>query len=271
MSGKFTTLNTYSPTLVVNGATILRKFQNRIFAVFCLLFLIASGVTVQANTSKTQFFRGVETDNSAWFANPLPTGLVSDTNGITASLFSSKRFTTSLDIYLQDNSAIPMREDTGKQYPTEQFRSISADQNQQRKLKVEPLGGVTVTAPLLQSVNPGANFTVNLMVSDTTGEGVLGYEFNLLYNQAVILPQATPCEVIGTISSGRTAVCNAGTPGLLRVVVFGAMPLSGSGILLSLNFTAVGMAGNISQLTFQNFVFNVVNFPDIPEISYCYF
>ena len=45
---------------------------------------------------------------------------------------------------------------------------------------------------------------------------------------------------------------------LLRVVVFSSTgtPISGAGTLLKLNFTAIGVAGNTSPLTIQNFMFN---------------
>ena len=49
---------------------------------------------------------------------------------------------------------------------------------------------------------------------------------------------------------------NAETPCLLRVVVFGTMPLNGEGVLLSLKFTAIGKVGRVSTLKFENLMLN---------------
>jgi hypothetical protein len=115
---------------------------------------------------------------------------------------------------------------------------------------------VVVSAPVMQSVPVGTNFTISLPATDTTAEGILGYQFDLLYNQSVIVPQAIPCDVSGTLSSSLSAVCNPATPGILKVVVFGTMPINGAGTLIKLKFSAIGAGGTQSPLTFQNFMFN---------------
>jgi hypothetical protein len=51
-------------------------------------------------------------------------------------------------------------------------------------------------------------------------------------------------------------VTNAKEPGLLRVVVYGAMPIDDNGVLLNLRFSAVGAVGSISPLTFERIMFN---------------
>ncbi len=155
----------------------------------------------------------------------------------------------------QDYSAILMGEVTGNWNPAGPLRpafSMESNRPTDGSRVVQP---VVVTAPL-QQTSQGSGFTVNLTATDTTGEGILGYEFNLIYNQAVILPQAIPCEVTGTISSNLSVLCNASTPGLLRVVVFGTTPTIGVGTLVKLKFNAVGMAGQNSPLTIQDFMFN---------------
>lgn len=169
----------------------------------------------------------------------------------------------------QDYSAILMGEVTGNWNPAMAFAApLELDEKKQTSRRNEdgkqidsaqPEQVVTVTAPLPQFTAAGSNFTVNLQASNTTGEGVFGYEFNLLYDSNIIVPQAAnPCDGTGTISAGRSIVCNPNTPGLLRVVVFSTTgtPFSGSGVLLKLNFTAVGAEGTQSPLTFQNFMFN---------------
>lgn len=163
----------------------------------------------------------------------------------------------------QDYSAILMGEVTGNWNPA---TPLYGDRANQDKVNVKgndeilaPEQVVNVTAPALQQVSNGQNFVIDLTASNTTGENIFGYEFNLLYDPNVIYPQvATPCTSAGTISNGRSVVCNPNTPGLLRVVVFSTTgtPISGAGTLLKLNFTAIGSGGQTSPLTFQNFMFN---------------
>ncbi|HEV7642751.1 MAG TPA: cohesin domain-containing protein [Pyrinomonadaceae bacterium] len=117
---------------------------------------------------------------------------------------------------------------------------------------------ISVTAPTT-TVDVGSEFNVSLNVSDTTGRGIIAYQFDLHYNPSVIRPQANAVEVAGTISSGLSAVFNPNTPGLLKVVVYGAYPLSGTGTLLNFKFVAVGPAASTSPLSFTNFMFNEGN------------
>ena len=166
----------------------------------------------------------------------------------------------------EDYSAILMGEVTGNWNPALPLTSESllqgkfAGKKQVEKKVTEPEQLVTVSAPSPRYAAPGESFAVDLTASDTTGENIFGYEFNLVYDPAVISPQMTPCDNAGTISSGsgRSVVCNPITPGSLRVVVFSSTgtPISGAGTLLKLNFTAIGVAGNTSPLTIMGFMFN---------------
>lgn len=128
--------------------------------------------------------------------------------------------------------------------------------SQRAKLTAET--AVTVTAPI-QTAAAGANFTIPLTVSDTTGLGVIAYQFDMHYDPAVITPQANAVSVAGTISSGLAAVYNPISPGILKVVVYGAHPLNGSGTLLTLNFRSVGTVGAVSPLRWVDPMFNEGN------------
>jgi len=72
----------------------------------------------------------------------------------------------------------------------------------------------------------------------------------------VIQPQADPVDLAGTVSRGLSVVTNAKEPGLLRVVVYGPMPIDENGVLLNLRFTAVGKSGLVSPLTWERIMFN---------------
>ena len=69
-------------------------------------------------------------------------------------------------------------------------------------------------------------------------------------------PQADPVNLTGTVSRGLVVVTNATEPGLLRVVVYGALPIDENGLLLNLRFTAVGKPGSVSPMTWERITFN---------------
>jgi hypothetical protein len=51
-------------------------------------------------------------------------------------------------------------------------------------------------------------------------------------------------------------VVNTDELGLLRVVMYGPMPLDHNGILLNLKFTAIGAPGTASPLIWERLIFN---------------
>jgi hypothetical protein len=174
---------------------------------------------------------------------------------------SSRSYPNVLTSYAgQDYGAILMGEVTGNWNPGGPLRPAKTAQKDSPARSGQFLPPiVTVNAPLNQLQVVGSSFTVPLTVSNTTDvppNSIDGYEFDLLYSQSVIVPQASPCDLSGTISSGLSVFCNAGTPGIIKVVVFGTMPLTGSGTLFKFKFTAVGAAGTFSNLMFQNFQFD---------------
>ena len=157
----------------------------------------------------------------------------------------------------QNYDAILLGDVTGNWNPAGPLRPDFDGQSEQVELNGKPQKGVSVNATLPPSVASGANFTVDLTVANSTGEDILGYQFDLLYDANVIrASEVAPCDNAGTISNGLSTVCNPGTPGVLRVVLFGASPIDKAGTLLKLNFTAVGKVGAKSTLRFQNFIFN---------------
>ena len=69
-------------------------------------------------------------------------------------------------------------------------------------------------------------------------------------------PQSAPFDLADTAGSGLITIANAGEPGLLRIVMYGAMPIDKDGVLLNLKFNVVGSAGSTSPFTFERIVFN---------------
>ncbi len=97
---------------------------------------------------------------------------------------------------------------------------------------------------------------VPVSVVGVVGQDIISYEFDLRYDPTVIQPLENPVDVNGTVSRGLFAVANPHEPGLLRVVLYGPMPIAENGVLLNLRFTAVGTFGSMSPLTFERIMFN---------------
>ena len=114
---------------------------------------------------------------------------------------------------------------------------------------------VSVSLPNMSAV-VGSNFTIPVTVGDTTGEGIRSFQFNLLYDPAIITPLASPIETAGTISAGMTVTTGVTAPGLLRVVFYSATHRTGAGILFRFLFTAVGDPGQSTTLIWEQFMFN---------------
>jgi hypothetical protein len=120
--------------------------------------------------------------------------------------------------------------------------------------------GIDVTAPTRKHMTP-SKFVVPITASDLTNQGVIAFQFNLLYDPAVITPYGNNfgCSTEGTLAGavGMVATCNIVPDGTLRVAVYGAYPMSGSGPVVNIRFaTARGaMPGSASSLDFNNLYF----------------
>lgn len=115
-----------------------------------------------------------------------------------------------------------------------------------------------VTAPILSAPVSG-EVSIPIGVQDTTGKGILSYQFDLRYDPKVLEPAAVPTDIAGTISEGYNVTVNPLEPGVLRVVVFGVQPLAGEGQLINLRFNVVGSVDSSSDLIWENFVLNEGN------------
>ena len=121
---------------------------------------------------------------------------------------------------------------------------------------------VEVTAPVTFQGVP-STFTIPITVDDITGDGIISFQFNIIYNPAVIDPSGPNfgCSTTGTLAgaAGTTAFCNvvSGEEGRLRVAAFGAVSMTGSGPILNLTFTTDPTAAplNVSPLTFNSVFF----------------
>ncbi len=152
----------------------------------------------------------------------------------------------------QNFDAVLVGEITGNWAP-----SSFAPQTSLRVASFAPQQTVQVSLPSLVA-GSGSSLILPITVGDLTGRGVLAYDFDLIYDANLLQAQSQPVDPTVTLSANFTVTPNA-TPGRLRVSGFGAMPLTGSGILLKLRFNVIGSAGNSTTLTWQKFQFNEGN------------
>ena len=148
------------------------------------------------------------------------------------------------DVSNENYTALLMGDVTGNwDYPSSVPRPVNG-----------PERAAAVIAPRI--VSNGGDITIPVRVQGAADKGIVAYEFDLKYDPSVIQPQDGTVALAGSVSRGLTAVANATQPGLLRVVVFGAMPLDHDGLLMDLRFTAVGAPGSVSPLVWERFAFN---------------
>jgi Tol biopolymer transport system component len=115
---------------------------------------------------------------------------------------------------------------------------------------------VNVDIPDDLAAEQGATLTVPIIVSDTTGKGVISYDFALNFDSTVLQPQPIAYDKAGTLSAGFEINAGTGTPGRVVISGFGSAPLSGAGTLLKLKFNVIGTAPTTSLLTLSPFMFN---------------
>jgi hypothetical protein len=106
------------------------------------------------------------------------------------------------------------------------------------------------------SAEPGDAVTIPVRFDDLNGVGVTSYQFDVEYDPAVIAPIENSAEVTGTVAEGLTVASNMVEPGLLKVVVFGALPVHGDGLYAGLRFNVVGKQGSSSPIEIRGFRFN---------------
>jgi hypothetical protein len=101
----------------------------------------------------------------------------------------------------------------------------------------------TLTLPSDAGAPPGMSAVVLLAIDDAAG--LLGTDLVVTYDPAVI----TAIDVSTTaLSSPHTVIDNLSPAGTIRIALYGAQPLSGSGALLAITFTASGLPGSRTSI-----------------------
>jgi len=114
---------------------------------------------------------------------------------------------------------------------------------------------VTVELPSLIA-QAEKEIVIPVGVQGVADKEIIAYEFDLRYDPTVIQPALDAADLKETVSRGLSFVTNPYEPGLLRVVVYGPIPMSEDGVLLNLRFIPVGSAASVSPLTIERMMFN---------------
>ena len=170
------------------------------------------------------------------------------------------------NFFSQDYVALLMGEVSGNWTNTgarpdgnRQWQSAAAGDNGQGQLAVgSKKTDIVVNLPKM-ATPADKEIIIPVNIQGAANKGVIAYEFDLRYDPSVLRPQINPVDLAGTVSRSLTPVVNASEPGLLRVVMYGPMAISGNGVLLNLRFTAVGAPGAVSPLTWERIMFNEGN------------
>ncbi len=148
---------------------------------------------------------------------------------------------------------------TGEDYTAVMLGDVTGDWN--------PLGAnrpaaltndddaVRVSMP---AITAGAGTVVNvpLKIDRLRSVGLTSYQFDIEYDPAVIEPARIAADLTGTLGDQLAIVANVPAPGLLKVAVYGAYPVTGDGVYANLKFNVVGTSGSSSPLTVREFMYN---------------
>jgi hypothetical protein len=115
---------------------------------------------------------------------------------------------------------------------------------------------VKVAVPSKIEAVSGSELHVPVAVGNLAGREVSSYQFDIAYDPAVLSPANVAASLTGTIGEGLSVVSNAPEPGLLKVAVYGAVPVAGDGVYADLIFKVTGVAGESSAVRIADFRFN---------------
>ncbi len=210
-----------------------------------LIARFAAGLTGAGNAGQWKFFV-----TGAPSPLPTPPGQTYDDSRTYASV--------SGNLTGEDYIGILVGEVSGNWNPATHPRPGRTVESGKWKVESEnggPERGIGIELPQI-TASTDKEIIIPVNVQGVVDKGIISYEFNLRYDPAVIQPLENPVDVAGTVSRGLMVVTNPYEPGLLRVVVYGPMPIDENGVLLNLKFNAVGVSGAVSPLIFERIMFN---------------
>lgn len=119
-------------------------------------------------------------------------------------------------------------------------------------------GGIDISVSLPTFGSSASTIVVPITVGPFPSDTIIGYQFDIFFDPLIIQP-ATPipsafATVAGTLSSTCTATPSVISPGRVSVLVDCGVSaiLPGPGTLINLNYSVVGMVGQVTPLSFTN-------------------
>ena len=125
-----------------------------------------------------------------------------------------------------------------------------------RPSQLTPSSDAVTASVAVVAAAPGSQVTIPFRIDNLQGKTVGSYQFDIEYDPTVIEPGQVAATIAGTMSSGLSVVSNAPTPGLLKVAIYGVLPVGGDGVYANLRFTVLGGVGSSTPLTINGFTFN---------------
>ncbi len=119
---------------------------------------------------------------------------------------------------------------------------------------------IPVSLPDTSSGVPGAVIAIPIVVGDLTGQNIISYQCTITFDETILTALSVSTD--STLSEGFTVFPNI-SAGQIILGAFSTSPLSGSGVLVNINFAVdtAAVAGQTSALVFQDFIFNAGNPP----------
>ena len=115
---------------------------------------------------------------------------------------------------------------------------------------------VKASIPVRFDAAAGTEIRVPITIDNLAGKAMTSYQFDIAYDPDVLEPATIAAQIADTMGDGLSVVSNAPEPGLLKVAVYGAIPVSGDGVYANLIFKVVGAAGTESEIRIADFRFN---------------
>ncbi len=106
---------------------------------------------------------------------------------------------------------------------------------------------VKASVPVMTAA-AGSEAVIPFRIDDLGGIGVGSYQFDLIYDPSVITPAEAAASITGAMDESLTVVSNSPEPGLLKVAVYGSVPVYGDGVYVNLTFKVTGKPGSATPL-----------------------
>lgn len=105
------------------------------------------------------------------------------------------------------------------------------------------------------SEESGNTIAIPVIVSDVTGEDIIGFQMSLAFDSLVLI--ADSAYTTGTIAEAwGSPTFNDLIPGEMRIAISSAYALSGSGVLMYVVFIVTGSEGDTTTIHFEQMLLN---------------